>query len=96
MWSDLVDNKTILFYWSRGADIRRKILQLVASANQKNKPAYLNALAKKLKLSHVAVKKHVDLLGEEGYLEEINPGGKPVYLRLSKNGATVLNEFSKK
>ncbi|MBI4361317.1 helix-turn-helix domain-containing protein [Candidatus Micrarchaeota archaeon] len=90
-----MQNKSILFYWSRGAEVRRKILRLVHHANQKNKPAFLNALAKTLKLSHVAVKKHVDLLLEEGFLEEVNPGGKPIYLRLSKNGATVLSEFSK-
>ncbi len=88
-----MQNKSVLFYWSRGAEVRRKILSLTHRANQKKKPIFLNALAKKLGLSHVAVKKHVDLLVEEEYLEEINPGGKPVYLSLSKQGRRVLDEF---
>ncbi len=91
-----MQNKTILFYWSKGADIRRKILNIIRQANQKNRPVFLNSLAKTLDLSHVAVKKHVDLMVEEGFLEEINPGGKPIYLRLSKDGVAVLTEFSKR
>lgn len=90
-----MQNKSILFFWSRGADVRRKIIRLVDSARRRKKPVYLNKLAEKLSLSHVAVKKHVDLLVEEGYLEELNPGGKPVYLALSTGGKAVLAEFSK-
>ena len=88
-------SKSILFYWSKGAKIRRKIISLVHNLNEKNKPCFLNILSKELKVSHVAVKKHVDLLHEEHYIDFINPKGKPVYLKLSKKGLELIEEFKK-
>jgi len=88
--------KTILFYWSKGADIRRGIVKSIGECERKKKPCYLNLLAEKFGLSHVAIKKHLDLLREEGYVSELNPNGKPVYLSLSKKGIEVLAEFSDK
>lgn len=87
--------KTILFYWSKGADIRRSIISEVSACEKKKRGCYINVLAGKFKLSHVAVKKHVDLLLEEGYLKVLNPNGKPVFLALTKKGNEVLEEFSK-
>ncbi len=87
--------KTILFYWSKGADIRRGILKVIAECEKKDKPCYLNILAEKFSLSHVAIKKHLDLLVDEGYVHPINPKGKPVYLAVTKMGQDVLKEFSK-
>ena len=43
----------------------------------------------------MAVKKHVDLLHEEHYIDFINPKGKPVYLKLSKKGLELIEEFKK-
>lgn len=86
--------KTILFYWSKGADVRRRILKIIAGCDSRKKPCYLNLLAEKLDLSHVATKKHLDLLLEEGYVKILNPGGKPNYLVLTKKGAETLKEFS--
>lgn len=88
--------KTILFYWSKGADTRRKIIKSTHECEKKNKPCFLNILAKKFNLTHVAVKKHVDLLIEEKFIEPINPSGKPVYLRLTSSGKEILKELRKK
>lgn len=86
-------SKSILFYWSKGADIRRKILLIISKCNKKNKACYLNQIAKELKLTHVAAKKHTDLLLEEGYIGQMNPNGKPIYLELTKNGNKVILGF---
>ncbi len=86
-------SKSILFYWSKGADIRRRILLLIHKHNKKNKPCFLTQIAKEIKVTHVAIKKHTDLLLEEGYINQINPDGKPIYLELAKNGDKVILEF---
>ncbi len=88
--------KTILFYWSKGAETRRAIIRFVAASESSGKPSYLNTIAEKLKVSHVAAKKHVDLLTEEGYLKVQNPGGKPVFLLLGPKGKEVLREIGSK
>lgn len=86
--------KTILFYWSRGSETRVKIIRLVSDCEKSGKPCYLNTLAKKLRLSHVAIKKHLDLMIEEGYVKILNPGGKPQYLALTPEGKKTAKEFS--
>jgi len=86
-------SKSILFYWSKGADLRRKIILITNKLNKSNNPCFLNSITKQLKLSHVAVKKHIDLLIEEEYLQQINPLGKPIFLKLSKKGQQILKEF---
>jgi predicted ArsR family transcriptional regulator len=88
--------KTILFYWSRGADTRVRILKKIGSCSAKGQGCYLNTIAASLKLSHVGIKKHLDLLVEEGYVKAVNPGGKPVFLELTHRGRDVLGEFSQK
>ncbi|MDD5340283.1 MAG: hypothetical protein PHV13_03465 [Candidatus ainarchaeum sp.] len=88
--------KTILFYWSKGADTRVRVLRTIQRCNASGKGCYLNTIAAALKLSHVAIKKHLDLLIEEGYVKIINPGGKPVFLELSRKGLEVMDEFSHK
>ena len=87
--------KTILFYWSKGAETRREIIRIIAQCERSNEPCYLNSIAEKIKMSHVAVKKHVDLLIEEKYIKVLNPGGKPNYLALDDLGIGVLKEFNK-
>ncbi len=88
--------KTILFYWSKGADTRVRILRAVQRCNAGGKGCYLNTIAASLGLSHVGIKKHLDILIEEGYVKIINPGGKPLFLELSHKGQDVLGEFSQK
>ncbi|MEK6941245.1 MAG: hypothetical protein AABW85_00080 [archaeon] len=88
-------SKTILFYWGKGAAIRVKLLNEIYKCNKNNHPCYLNLLAEKVGLTHVAVKKHLDLMLEEEYIKEINPAGKPVYIELTEKGKGVLKEFKK-
>jgi predicted transcriptional regulator len=88
--------KTILFYWSKGAETRVRILKSIHECGVKGEACYLNTIAVSLKLSHVGIKKHLDLLVDEGYVRVINPGGKPVFLELTRKGLDVLNEFSGK
>ncbi|VVB99837.1 Uncharacterised protein [uncultured archaeon] len=86
--------KTILFYWSRGADTRVKLMLLIAKSEKSGKPCYINTLAAALKLSHVAIMKHLELLIDEKYVKILNPGGKPQYLALTPEGKKVAREFS--
>jgi predicted ArsR family transcriptional regulator len=88
--------KTILFYWSKGAETRVRILKSIHECSVKGDACYLNTIAVSLKLSHVGIKKHLDLLVDEGYVRVLNPGGKPVFLELTHKGLDVLNEFSSK
>lgn len=88
--------KTILFYWSKGAETRVRIVKEIANCVRKGEPCFLNSIAAKLEISHVGIKKHLDLLIEEGYVKVINPGGKPVFVELTYKGNEVLAEFSKK
>ncbi len=85
--------KSILFYWSKGAEMRRKIIRIVHEREKSNKPCFLNILAHKLNVTHVAAKKHLDLLIEQGYIKQINPKGKPVYLKLTSAGRDVAREL---
>lgn len=88
--------KAILFYWGKGADVRVRILLELHQCSSTQKPCYLNSLADYLSLSHVAVKKHLDLLIEHKYVVPLNPEGKPVYLQLTESGKEIVNEFLKK
>ncbi len=88
-------DKTILFYWSKGAETRVKILNAAHQCNKNKEPCFIQQIADKLKISHVGIKKHVDLLIENGYLKEVNPKGKPVYLELTHSGNAILKEFKK-
>ena len=89
-------DKTVLFYWSKGAPTRIQILSRAFRCRQKKEPCFLNQLAESIGLSHVGTKKHVDLLIEEGYLKEINPEGKPVFLEITEKGKQVVGEFKAK
>jgi len=86
--------KTILFYWSKGSDTRVRMIRVIAECEREGKPCYLNLIAQKLSLSHVALKRHLDILIKYEYVEILNPGGKPVYLALTPKGIEVLKEFS--
>ena len=87
--------KAILFYWSRGAKVRRKIIKIIRKCEEKNEPCFLNKIASKVGLTHVTVKTHLDLLIEEGYVEIINPKGKPHYLKLARKGKNIYRELMK-
>ncbi len=86
--------KTILFYWSKGADTRRKIVLFLAKCEAEKRPCYLNNLAAHLKISHVATKKHLKLLIDKEFVEILNPDGKPQFLALTKKGKEVVKELT--
>ena len=85
--------KSVLFYWSKGAEVRRSIIKFIHESNLQNKPCFLNILSTTFKMSHTGMKKHIDLLTEEGFVILINPGGKPVYLKLTEKGQNILKEL---
>lgn len=89
-------DKTVLFYWSKGAHTRVQILFQAFKCHQKKEPCFLSQIAESIGLSHVGAKKHVDLLVEEGHLKEINPNGKPIFLELTEKGKQVVGEFKRK
>ncbi len=86
--------KSILLYWSKGADARRRILLLMLRREESNSPSFTSEIARRLKLSHVAVINHLELLEGEGYVRRLNPGGKPAYIALTEKGKRVAQEFS--
>lgn len=88
--------KSILFYWSKSAEVRRNIIKFIHKCNRQNKPCFLNILSDNFKMSHTGMKKHVDLLIEEGYIKPINPGGKPIYIELTQKGQKILKELDLK
>lgn len=88
--------KTILFYWGKGAVTRIKMIKFIAECEREGSPCYINLIAERFGISRVALKKHFDVLLKFGYVKIINPGGKPNYIALTKEGIEVLKEFSKK
>lgn len=85
--------KTILFYWSKGASTRRKIILYIEKCNKDGNPVHMATLASHLDISHSAIRKHKKLLLENGFVKAINPGGKPEYLELSEAGTEVVQEL---
>lgn len=88
--------KSILFYWSKGAEVRRDIIKNIKTKTEEENPCFLNQIAEDLGKTHVAIKNHIDLLEEEGYIKKMNPDGKPVYLGLTQNGEIMAKELTKK
>lgn len=85
-------DETVLFFLSDGGDTRLKILELVEEAEENKEGMYLNKLSDELEISHVAARKHLQILLEEEYLKYKNPDGKPKYLELTEDGYRVLRE----
>lgn len=85
-------DEIVLFYLSEGGSVRLEILQLTREANAEEEGIYLNKLADELDMSHVGVRKHLELLLNNGYVEYRNPGGKPKYLKLTEEGERILEE----
>lgn len=74
--------------------MRRKLVVIMRRCDESKKPCFQSELARRLKLSHVAVLQHIALLEEEGYVRKLNPGGKPAFLALTEKGRKVAEEFS--
>lgn len=87
---DKVDS--IFFEFSKGAATRRQILSVLGDNNCQMH--YLESMASEFPISKVALKAHIDKMIYHGYIEQINPGSKPVFLRLSRKGKDVASHYS--
>ncbi|MDY6778707.1 MAG: winged helix-turn-helix domain-containing protein [Candidatus Nanohaloarchaea archaeon] len=85
-------DETVLFYLSEAGDKRLKMLQLVSEAEEEQEGMYLTKMAEEIGISHVAARKHLQLLLEEGYLRYKNPDGKPKFLEMTDKGRSVLED----
>lgn len=85
-------DETVLFYLSEAGDKRLKMLQLVAEAEEEKEGMYLTKMAEEIGISHVAARKHLQLLLDENYLQYKNPDGKPKFLELTEKGRGVLED----
>ncbi len=85
--------KSVLFYWSKGAPVRAKMVKLIAECNRRREPVYLARIAEACSISDVAAKKHLDLMVEHRFVAVENPQGKPHYLTLTREGWEVAREF---
>lgn len=85
--------KSILFYWSKGSTTRVKILQSVDDCDKNGQSCFASKIAERLGISHVAVRKHKNILVQNGYLRILNSHGRPEYLTLTEKGKSVLEEF---
>lgn len=85
-------DEAVLFYLSPAGEKRLTILRLVNEAEDEQEGMYLNKIADELDISHVAARKHLELLLEGDYLRYKNPDGKPKYLEMTTDGYRVLSE----
>ncbi len=85
-------DETVLFYLLEAGDKRLKMLRLVTEAEEEQEGMYLTKLAENLDISHVAARKHLQLLLDEGYLQYKNPDGKPKFLELTEEGHDILED----
>jgi DNA topoisomerase IA len=88
---------SVLFLWSKGAFIRRKILLEVHNAEKNRSPIFVTRLQQILinkmekKPSRSTIRKHVNVLLEFNYIRIINKEGKPKYLALTDLGEKVIS-----
>ena len=83
----------MIFLYSKGGDSRRKILQELYHQMKEKYNNSASTLAEELGISKVAVKRHVDRLEELGYIQKLNPRGKPVYLELTDIGVETAKKY---
>ncbi|MHA2105696.1 MAG: hypothetical protein ACW981_19900 [Candidatus Hodarchaeales archaeon] len=90
---------SVLFLWSKGAFIRRKILLEVHNAEKNRSPIFVTKLQQILdnKIdnypSRSTIRKHVNVLLEFNYIRIINKKGKPKYLALTDFGKKIITLF---
>ncbi|MHA1983918.1 MAG: hypothetical protein ACW967_06155 [Candidatus Hodarchaeales archaeon] len=87
---------SVLFLWSKGAFIRRKILLEVHNAEKNRNSIFVTKLQQILgnkmekQLSRSTIRKHVNVLLEFNYIRIINKEGKPKYLALTDLGKKII------
>lgn len=85
--------ESVIFLHSRGAETRRRLVQFLYREQKEMTIHYLSTLSAEFGISKPAMKKHVDSLTTRGYLEKVNPGGNPVFLRLTEKGNGVAKKY---
>lgn len=85
--------ENIIFLHSKGAEVKRKIIGTLFVQDIHQHIHSLSSLSFEFNISKVAVKKHLDYLHYMGYVEKINPNGKPVFLRLTDKGRQTAKKF---
>ncbi len=85
--------ETIIFLHSKGAETRRKIIQLLYKQDKIRNLHCLTSLQYEFKISKPGLKKHIDYLSYLGYIDKMNPKGKPVFLRLTEKGYEAAKKF---
>ncbi|MFH0874975.1 MAG: hypothetical protein V1859_03495 [archaeon] len=83
----------IVFQHSKGAHTRRKIIQALYKQERENFLHCAATLCGDFEISNAAIKKHIDYLSLEGYVEKINPEGKPIFLKLSEKGNVAAKKY---
>ena len=101
------DYLSIVILWSKGAYQRKRILLEIARAQKEGNPIFVSKIAERLislsenqdkhdkPISLSAVRKHVKVLTQFGFIKSINLGGKPEYLQLTTEGEKAVQLLSK-
>jgi hypothetical protein len=99
---------SMLFIWSKGAKIRRKILNIISEAQDNNRPIFISEITKiynskigsdgkksentAKKVTISAIRKHVKILVQYDLIRPINKGGRPEYLQLTEEGKNAVQQ----
>lgn len=85
--------ESVIFLYSKGGTLRRRIIQFLYKERNKMMLHYLSTLSDEIGISKPAMKKHVDSLTEFGYIDKVNPGGNPTFLRLTEKGCETAKRY---
>ncbi|OLS26384.1 MAG: hypothetical protein HeimC3_09340 [Candidatus Heimdallarchaeota archaeon LC_3] len=91
---------SLLFIWTKGAKIRREIVKIVFSYQEKNEAIFLSKITNDLiekytekKVTISLVRFHLKSLEKYNLIESINKGGRPEYLSLTREGLDAFNRI---
>lgn len=96
---------SLIFFWSKGSLVRRRILIIIADAQETHQPIFVSEIARlynetmeKKKeihriLTNSAIRKHIQFLIKYGIVIPINKGGRPEYLELTLDGIEAVKRI---
>jgi predicted transcriptional regulator len=86
----------MLFIWTKGAKIRREIIKVINVSQKNNESIFLSKITNEINnffqektITISVVRFHLKSLIKYGLVQEINKGGRPEYLKLTKEGLDV-------
>ncbi|OLS26390.1 MAG: hypothetical protein HeimC3_09400 [Candidatus Heimdallarchaeota archaeon LC_3] len=101
----MTSNYSIILIWAKGAKQRRHILCKIYEAQTKGESMFVSKLAKNYqekfelnglkKISRSAIRKHIEILKEYGFIKPVNEGGKPEFLQVTEIGMKAIKKFEK-